>query len=272
MKLRVGFIFVTSVFNAIVVAAIWPTVKPRPVFLEGTKEVNGTLQYERQTQVTAPVSGVVNRILIQVGERVKLNQPLLILKRDEPGYISDEIYIRAPYDSLIRQINAFEGSRVTPQSPLLTVAAFDRMLFYAELFLEDFQTIRRGMEVWLKLPYLKEEVSAKIVNVFEGNLSKRTVQVVARVINSSGQLIPLSEGKMKFSTGRKRVLLVPAEALQVDQKGYFVWIKIEQKARKRYVQPGEINGVDFQILSGLDGTEDVLYYAVEDLQEGQIVD
>ncbi len=248
------------------------TAKPKKVSQQKDFFAGGILQFESQTQIVAQFNGYISGVFVRAGDRVRKNQTLLKIKREEPGFINQDFPIKAPFNGIVRSVNAYQGSRVSAQTSLMVVADENSLRFYADLFLQDLQYIKSGMSVQLIFPNIVHELKGKVEKILEGNPAKKTAQVIVKIDQPQNLLIPFSEGKMRFSVQSGSVWLVPAEALLRDRSGYFVWIKENGIARKRSVKIGELQGTDFQILEGIEGSEEIIVFGTDDLKENQRVD
>jgi 3-methylcrotonyl-CoA carboxylase alpha subunit len=70
-----------------------------------------------QDALTPPMSATVVRIAVKVGDRVKANDPLVVLEA-----MKMELPIRAPHDGVITAINCREGEMVQPGTVLVEFA------------------------------------------------------------------------------------------------------------------------------------------------------
>jgi len=64
----------------------------------------------------SPLQGSVSRLLVKVGDRVQVNQPVVILEA-----MKMENEITSPFAGVVRQILAREGQSVDADAPLLTI-------------------------------------------------------------------------------------------------------------------------------------------------------
>ena len=68
-------------------------------------------------RIKAPIPGLITRILVQVGEQVKAEQPVIVLEA-----MKMENEIRAPFDGKVRSIAVSAGETVTRNTVLAEIS------------------------------------------------------------------------------------------------------------------------------------------------------
>ncbi len=66
--------------------------------------------------LTAPMPGLIRKVLVQVGEQVEAGQPLIVLEA-----MKTEQTLRAPYDGTVRSLNCSEGEIVQEGTILIEI-------------------------------------------------------------------------------------------------------------------------------------------------------
>ncbi|MFQ3611372.1 MAG: biotin/lipoyl-containing protein, partial [Fimbriimonadales bacterium] len=87
--------------------------RPRPV---GSTTQHGSAD----GLLTAPMPGLITKVLVQVGDRVEAGQRLLVL---EAMKMEQALY--APFEGTVRQLNAKEGEIVQEGAILVEIASPD---------------------------------------------------------------------------------------------------------------------------------------------------
>jgi len=77
----------------------------------------GTTHSTAQGMLTAPMPGLIRKVLVQVGERVEAGQPLLVLEA-----MKTEQTLRAPYAGVVQAVHCHEGEIVQEGVLLVEVA------------------------------------------------------------------------------------------------------------------------------------------------------
>ncbi len=71
-------------------------------------------------RIKAPIPGLISRVLVQIGQKVKANQPLFVLEA-----MKMENEIRAPFEGIIGSLSVAAGETVAQNDVLAEVAAED---------------------------------------------------------------------------------------------------------------------------------------------------
>lgn len=231
----------------------------------------GTFVHEKSTIIYPPNVGIIQNVMTAKGEVVKKGQALLVITRDEPGFTRKKTTIKAPFAGLVKLVNAYEGGRFSPGTPLLTLAAFNPIYFYADIRETDLAKVTIGDSVAIQLHYLEEPVAGTIVSLLDVNPQKKMAQLKVKVANADGKILAGSEGTVRYETGKRTVALIPAEAVLAENGSYFAWVKRGNVAAKKKVILGDLRDSGFEVLEGVSAGEEVIYYGYLDLTEGAAV-
>lgn len=235
-------------------------------------ELYGNFIHEEITTINSPIVGIIDNITVKKGEYVKSKQVLFTVLRDDPGFTKQKRNIQSPFKGVVKSINAYQGSRVSSQSPVMTVASFDPIYLYAYAAEQDLAKIETGAPVNIKVSYLTEPAAGQIVNLLDIDPAAKMARVKIRAANPQGRIAAGTEGKVLYTYGRGKTILIPAEAVFSEKGRYFVWIKEDNKARRREIKIGELTGKGFECLAGITAGEEVIYYGYQDLKPGDPVE
>jgi membrane fusion protein (multidrug efflux system) len=255
------------------------TAEAAPVFVkkaealekEFTLELYGNFIHEEVTAIYSPIVGVVDSTAVKKGEYVKNKRILFTVLRDDPGFTKQKKKITAPFSGVVKVINAYRGSRISPQSPVMMIAVVDPIYFYANVAEEDMGKISAGDPVNIEVAYLAEPVAGKIVSLLDIDPAKKMAPVKIRVPNPTNRIAAGTEGKILYSYNKGNIVIIPAGAVFAEKGRYFAWVKEDGKARKREISIGELTGRGFECLAGISGGEDIIYYGYLDLKPGDPV-
>ncbi|MCB2102391.1 MAG: efflux RND transporter periplasmic adaptor subunit [Rhodobacterales bacterium] len=177
--------------------------------------------------IRSPIDGRVGNILISVGNTVKANgdQPLLVITETKPVYVSfglPERYIDAVKARMAESRLAVE---VTTQASGSTAAT-------GELF------------------FINNEVNA----------TTGTIELLAQFENADERLVPGQFARARvLLSNLDNAILVPTRAVQINQKGPYVWIvEDDGTVSLRAVTTGPEDREMTVIASGLEAGESVV--------------
>lgn len=206
---------------------------PQPVFSQKAVsrlkvyrlELYGNFVYEKVSFISAPIVGIVQDVKVQRGEQVNEGQVLMVVRRDEPGFTAKQTPIKAPFGGVVQAINAYEGVRFSPQTPLLTLAANRPLYLYADVLESDLAKIKVNDRVDIQIRYIDGAVPGRIVGLLEVDPGKRLARIRVEVANPKADIKAGSEGKIQYVYNQAKVVLVPAEAVFPEKGTYYVWGK-----------------------------------------------
>lgn len=193
-------------------------------------------QTEAFKRVVAPFAGVITRRNVEVGDLVDAGggatRPLFVLTQTDPLRVSVSV----------------------PQA-------------YAHL-------VKAGQKVSVTQGELRGQKFAGEVARTAGSIdtATRTMQVDIALPNADGKLLPGAYVQVALPLPASQALLAPANTLIVRAEGTLVAVVDAQgKVMLRKVQVGRNLGTEFEVLSGLDGREQLVLNPPDSLAEGQTV-
>ena len=225
----------------------------------------GTIVPIRQTIITAPFSGYVQKIYVQTGQHVKAGEALVTvvqsLQSHEVAYP-----IRAPYAGLVTLVNKSEGEFVVQADPttgfILKIDDLSRLYVMLDVAERDIAQVKLGQAVSIRPASSNQTVyHGIVVNVARAPKPQTStgffgqVQVVfsVKVLINKPDLNKLYSGMSVLSdillAHRKNVVLIPHEYVHVtNDNQYYV---VLANGKKRMVKLGLENPRMVEIRKGL---------------------
>lgn len=202
--------------------------------LEALRAVHRLAQLEYSyTEIRAPISGVVARRHIRLGNTISVNDPVFQITELDPLIA----YIHIPE----REFRRLEPG----QTAELTVDAIADQTFRAQV-----QRIS---------PVVDPETG--------------TFKVTMEVPDQGGRLKPGMFGRFRIVwDARKDVLLAPRVAVVDDDVSESVFVVQDGKAERRPVRTGYARGSQVEIVEGLGGEEDIVVVGQSGLRDGARVE
>jgi membrane fusion protein (multidrug efflux system) len=163
----------------------------------------------------------------------------------------------------------------TPQSAaLLTLMDFSRLR--VQLFVPEAEVpfIRNGLAATLTVEELPRRTFHGAVTRFAHALDEATKTMLTEIElpNDAGDLRPGMYASVRLEVERKPdALLVPAAAVVVEKAGTSVFVLAEGKAHKTSVHTGFADGVNVEILDGMQADATVIVVGKQALTDGQPV-
>lgn len=179
--------------------------------------------------------------------------------------------LTAPFDGVAGLKLISEGSIANIAQPITTVQQVDPLkldFFVPEKY---FGMVKKGDTVLFSTNNSSREYKARII-AFESKLDpiNRTMKVRA-IFNNSMGLNPGSFANIKVKSKTIAGVLIPAESLIPDSKGYKIFISDSGKTFYRTVETGMRTAKSVEIIKGLNEGDTVLTSGLMHLKQGNPV-
>lgn len=175
------------------------------------------------------------------------------------------IYLKSPSSGYVSQVNVSMGDYVEMGYPLATVAKRGRMQLQVHVSQRYLDELYSVTDANFRIPSSDIYYSVSGLN---GKLNS-----VGKIVSKGSALIPVLfelDNNGRFIDGsvvevsllgavRKNVVTVPVSAITEQEGLYYVYVRISpEHYKRREVKPGQNDGDNVEIVSGLRGGEDVV--------------
>lgn len=201
--------------------------------------------------------------------------------RDRMAAMRDYLQIRAPFDGIITERRVDAGHLVQPargaeDAPLFVLIQADTLRLFVDVPEAEAALVEIGRPA-------KISVSARGSAAFDGTVARtgwalqtgtRSLRCEIDVPNPDGRLRPGMYAQVELTVAeRSDVLSVPKSALVTkDGQAWCVAVTAEGTILRKSVQTGIRSATEVEILSGLDGSEDLLIANAAAFSDGQRVE
>jgi HlyD family secretion protein len=183
--------------------------------------------------------------------------------------------IRAPFSGVVFAIPVRQGAYVNPGDLLLQEADLSQVLVRAFVDEPDVGRLERGQPIelaWDAVPGRIWHGSINTVPAAVKLLGTRNVgETTCIVDNADGRLLPnVNVSVTIVTTEQHNVLIIPREALRMDNGKPYVYTLVDGELRKRWINTSLSNMTSVEVTSGLDAGSLVALNAVNSwpLREG----
>jgi membrane fusion protein (multidrug efflux system) len=174
----------------------------------------------------------------------------------------DYARITAPFSGTITKKFLDPGAVVSAlTSTLFTLMDPDRMKIIINILEQDIPRVTMGLEASVSVDAFPGKKFTGTVSKFSQavDLATRTMAVEVDIPNPGHLLAPGMFATVSLNVGQKNdALTLPTQALLKDDQGLYVYIARGDTARRTRVTTGSEQNSRTEILSGLEGTEDVI--------------
>jgi len=193
-------------------------------------------------------------------------------KRTIEADLADTV-IAAPFDGVITSKSVEKGEMVTPGRPLLRIEDDRQLRLESTVSEAEVGAVRVGDKVAVRLDALKDrEIAGRIVQILpSADPSTHSFEVKASLPPEPGLKSGLF-GRMFFSTGTKKAILLPRSA--VMERGALSTVFVVGASgiiESRLVKPGNLYNDRIEIVSGLEPGEKVLERASDGREGAKLI-
>lgn len=224
--------------------------------------------YDRATQVYA--EGNVSEIQY-MDIKTKLQQAEAAMESARKA--KDDCTVKAPYSGVVSATFADEGVDLAPGHSLVSIMDMSGLEIRISVHENEIARIREGAGASIDIPAfgienLPARVSAKsflasaLAHCYDCNLKLESIP--------SG-LLPGMSVRVMFDEDGEDCLTVPAEAVQVDAGGRYLWLCEDGVVRKVHIEVGGYSGKGIVVSSGLSEGDKVIVSGYHKVSEGMKV-
>jgi len=170
--------------------------------------------------------------------------------------------ITAPFPGTITRRFLDPGAVVSAlTSTLFTLMDLERMKIFISVLEQDIPRVSAGLRASITVDAFPGKKFTGEVSKFAQavDLATRTMAVEIDIPNPGHLLAPGMFATVSLNVGsHKDALTLPTQAILKDDQGLFVYVARQDTARRVRISPGGEQNSRTEILSGLEGTEDVI--------------
>ncbi|MFA5157136.1 MAG: HlyD family efflux transporter periplasmic adaptor subunit [Candidatus Omnitrophota bacterium] len=249
-------------------------ITPTIGHIETTVSTTGTVLPKNRLEITPPVNGRVESVLVKEGEMVKDGQVLAWMSSTERAAILDAaegqgpdklkyweqtykpIPLLAPIDGEIIVATVQPGQTVTTSEAVLVLS--DHLIVRAQVDETDIGKVRLNQDAVVSLDaYADNKIKAKVEHIYYESETVNNVTVYK--VDLVPEEVPLffrsgMNATVNFIIDSKdNAILVPLEAVHEDKDGDYVMVKnnAANEPARRTVVLGVSDDKNIEIVSGL---------------------
>lgn len=182
----------------------------------------------------------------------------------------------ADYDGVVTDLSATQGATVQEGTQLLVLESYDEICVEFQASKYDLENLAIGQKAVIDISGKAYEGTVTKINKMATPNSSGVPMVAARVhIDNPDSNVYLGiEARLKITTAQRQdTLLVPVEAVNIDNDGSFCYIIENGVLVKKYITTGISSSDYIEVTDGLSQQEEVVTSAVMDmdLKEGMEV-
>ena len=185
--------------------------------------------------------------------------------------------IASPLDgTVLNDYSLAPGAMISPSTPLIDIADLTRLKATLKIPESKIFAVKEGMAVFLKFDALRDkEFRGRVTRIDQYvNPSTRTSNVEIELNNQEAgmSLRPGMFGKASIIEKEERgTISLPESAFRSNERGYYLFVVQEGRARAKDVSTGIREGNTIQVTSGVEPGDKVIIFGGKNLNDGDAV-
>ncbi len=198
---------------------------------------------------------------------IKLNfdQAQTVFNTISKNYSAGGQLISSPINGFVKNILVNEGQFVEAGTPLATLSKNKKLILQSNISQKYFEKLPSIHSANFKLPgneaiYSTQELNGKVITYGKSASANSPFIPITFEIENTGSLIPGSVVEVYLkSLPIPNALVIPISALIEEQGNFFVYVQTAGESfQKREVKIGASDGLNVQVLSGVDEGERIV--------------
>jgi Cu(I)/Ag(I) efflux system membrane fusion protein len=185
-----------------------------------------------------------------------------IAELEKSRKVMKNLHIHSPFDGIVMNIGAREGSRITPETELYMIADLSKVWVVADLYEDDMPWVREGDTAEMEVAGIPGRTFiGKVTYIYPYLEAKtRTIKIRLEFDNRDLELKPEMFANVTVKAGRQvDAVVVPSEAIVRTGASEQLFVKAPSgKFEPRMVSIGLSAEGESQILEGIEAGEEVV--------------
>lgn len=239
------------------------------------------LESQKESEIYAEIDGVVKDSKVTIGQSVKADQVLMMLRQNSPDYAYAPFAVKSPIEGKIAAVQKKIGGRVQKGDLLVHIVNDEDLVMKFAIPEGELTVLKAGIPGEIRfraidanLPIIVSGISPLVspaTGTADGELAWGPALPPATAAAIRKHLFPGMVGRVTFHVNRRNGIAIPKDALVFEKKTYFVRLLVDGKSLKREVTIGKTLGETIEILTGLNAGDTLITQRSKYLKDGEAV-
>ena len=182
--------------------------------------------------------------------------------------------LKAPFDGTIASINAEIGENITPLKPVIRLINTKGMAVKISVPENEIAKVQVGDTAEVVIPALGDKrLNGKVIEKsMTASLLTHSYPVKVLIEQPDEELSPGMIGKVVLRADVSKGIIVPANAVLINQEGKFVWVAEDGRATRRAITLSGYSGSGVVVSEGLKVGDIVIVEGYQKVSEGMKVE
>ena len=181
--------------------------------------------------------------------------------------------VTAPFEGTVTGLNVTMGESVTPLKPIMRIIGSDGLVVKISVPESEISKVQVGDEAQILIPALGDRryEGTVVERSMTASLLTHSYPVKISVSQPDAELLPGMVGKVVLQSDINKGIVVPANAILINNDGKFVWVAEEGRATRRKISISGYSGNGVLIGEGLHSGDIVIVEGYQKVSEGMKV-
>lgn len=181
--------------------------------------------------------------------------------------------VTAPFEGTVTGLNVTTGESVTPLKPIMRIIDSDGLVVKISVPESEISKVQVGDEAQILIPALGDRryEGTVVERSMTASLLTHSYPVKISVSQPDAELLPGMVGKVVLQSDINKGIVVPANAILINNDGKFVWVAEEGRATRRKISISGYSGNGVLIGEGLHSGDVVIVEGYQKVSEGMKV-
>lgn len=182
--------------------------------------------------------------------------------------------IKAPFDGIVASVNAEIGENIAPLKPVMRLINTKGMAVKISVPENEIAKVQMGDTAEVVIPALSNKrLDGKVIEKsMTASLLTHSYPVKVLIEQPDEELAPGMIGKVVLKADVSKGIIVPANAVLINQEGKFVWVVEDGRATRRQINISGYSGPGVVVGEGLKMGDIVIVEGYQKVSEGMKVE
>ena len=181
--------------------------------------------------------------------------------------------LTAPFNGTVASVNAELGENIAPLKPVIRLINTKGMAVKISVPENEIAKVQVGDSAEVVIPALNDKrLSGKVIEKsLTASLLTHSYPVKVLIEQPDAELVPGMIGKVVLKADLSKGIIVPANAVLINQEGKFVWVAEDGRATRRSITVSGYSGNGVIVSEGLKTGDVVIVEGYQKVSEGMKV-
>jgi RND family efflux transporter MFP subunit len=181
--------------------------------------------------------------------------------------------LKAPFDGVVSSLNAVKGENVAPLKPIMRIINMDGLTVKISVPENEIAKVKVGDTAEVIIPALNDRhyVGKVTEKSMTASLLTHSYPVKVLVDKPDSDLTPGMIGKVVLKADVSEGIIIPANAVLINQEGKFVWVVEDGRATRRNITLAGYSGTGVIVREGLQVGDEIIVEGYQKVSEGMRV-